>query len=247
MLYVSIGYTDFGNDILHEQIPLPDVTPKWQELRQYIVKRFGVHPNIRYDSAKPTPKNSSLKLQDVNYLEAVDWFRGHWDFSSGKLLDTIHPDWIRHIKTGCTGYHLTDHNKERQHRLYYNRLRQMLFTDNMTAKELHYFALSATNKITDNIVINTVQRINQVHNLCTVPADYLDRSLFIPLYMLRTDIRLAGIPDERQAFDFFLQNRIKKHSRIDPEHIVWVDDESGISAMGVDYNLFLDKYKQAVA
>jgi hypothetical protein len=251
MLYVSVGFTDFGNDILHDCIPVEDMTPNWIRKKEQIIGEFGVYPNIRYKDSKPERRNIRFKSQDENYLNATSWLNNNWA-GSGKILDTIHPDWIKRTWPGSIGYHLVDDNTERQHQLYRNRLKKKLFNNNMTTSDKHYFAFTRdTNRkiIGDDIVNLAVQKINEVHNLNTNVYEYLDRSLFIPLYMLRTTDALSSIPDELTALNYFVEDRVKKHCDISADNvrIVRVDDERTIESFGIEYNLFIDKYLQAVA
>jgi hypothetical protein len=61
MLYVSVGFTDFGNDILHSLIPANDITHKWIIKKEHIISEFGVYPNINYRKDIPTCRNTRFK------------------------------------------------------------------------------------------------------------------------------------------------------------------------------------------
>jgi hypothetical protein len=251
MLYVSVGFKDFGNDILHDCIPVDDITGNWIHKKERIISEFGVYPNIRYEESHPERRNVRFKHQDENYLTATSWLNNNW-CGDGKILDTIHVDWIKRTWAGSTGYHLVDNNTERQYQLYRNRLKQKLFNNDMTTSDKHFFAFTRDTDrkvIGDDIVNLVVQKINEIHNLNTNVYEYLDRSLFIPLYMLRTTDTLSGIPNELTALNYFVQDRVKKQRDItaDAVRIVRVDDERSIESLGVDYKSFIDKYLQAVA
>ena len=250
VLYVSIGFTDFGNDILHDCISETDVTDEWMRKKQTIISEYGVYPNIRYNKNMPVRMNTNFRYQDQNYERATTWLTNNWSKANGKVLDTVHPDWINYTWDNCVGYHLMDRDIERQHKLYKNRLRARLFNENMSVQDRHYFAFTRDPErkvFTENLIEGVVDKINAIHNVKCSTDDFIDRSLFIPLYMLRTPDTLTDIASEQTALEYFVQDRVKKHRDVNPETFVFVDDQKTITEMGADYNEFMDKYERATA
>jgi hypothetical protein len=121
----------------------------------------------------------------------------------------------------------------------------------MTASDRHYFYFTRDTDrkvIGDDIVNSVVEKINKIHELNTSVDEYLDRSLFVPLYMLRTQHKLNTIPDDLTALNYFVQDRVKKHESISTDIVktVRVDSKRDIESLGIDYSEFMHKYMQAV-
>lgn len=232
MLILSCGHQQFGNFIVHKHLPstLPDLSREYKnEIMPYIIKEFGVYPHV--DFRKSKLKNDAFVNHLENFHIAVDYMKS-LDLE-GRILETFSSDWIDHME--CEGYAITD-LYNRHHDVYLKFIKKFTW-DDLTSFRLIGIKGNKIFSSGDELIQEIKEKVKKHQGFDIEPVG---KSIFYSLYYLKNESGLSYTEDENVAFEWMLNNRLKKLER--QRYKVDVNDVEWFERRNINYDNFIQDF-----
>ena len=243
MFYVSIGFENFGNEILHKHLTKneKDVYANWKPILEYVRNELGVYPHVRKIHNK---RNELFNRQEKNFTRACNYIRKNMNLN-GALLAHIHPDFIPAFDAEF--YSVIDSNEKRYGNYFLNTINNDKFNNNIPNKNT--FKFSRHNAVDDdeNFVTNVATKIKESNGLSEsieeIEEAIFDKPTHYALYLLRNKVdKLVSVDF---ALNFFVKDRIRKQKKMSEyTGINLIDIDQGLpSRFNINWEQFRKEYE----
>ena len=243
MLYVSIGFEDFGNKLLHKHLTKneKDIHTHWKPILEYVRNELGVYPHHK----KIAKSNKFFNRQEKNFDRACNYIKEHMQ-TSGALLAHIHPDFMPAFSAEF--YSVIDSDEERYGNFFLNTINKDKFNNNISNKNTFKFSRhNAIDTDDSNFVTDVATTIKESNGLTEsieeIEETILDKPTHYALYFLKN--KVTELVSVDFALNYFVQDRIKKQKKmLEYTGINLIDIDQGLpSRFNINWEQFRKEYE----